>query len=564
VAELIIPAPPARDAEPQPLGGDLLGWLYVGRLTLISGILAGALLIWFEASTQDTLVIVVMFIFAVVVTAASFWYTHGLGGKASENFLYAQVILDVLLVTGVVHVTGGPESGFASVYILVISAGALLLPLPGGVLIGGLVSIVYFADLAWGHQGTFTIDVALRIGLFSVVALITGVVGDRLRRAGLALGAVASQLHQLRLDTADILANLATGVITLTGDGRLAYANPAAEALLGFDLRSRLGQPMLAELERVAPGMGPILESGIVHRHPVTRARARTATARGAARLGVSTAILERGEEERPSVTALFSDITDLERLEELNVRAERLEAVAELSASLAHEIKNPLASIRSAVEQLGGARVSAKDRAVLERLVLTESDRLSRLLSEFLDFSGLKMTAQSEVDLHAVVGHCLAVLRQHPDVADVEIETSLDEGPIPVLGDADLLHRALFNLVLNGAQSAGPGGRVTVTLRDEREGPNPRGTDIERPVRLSVGDSGPGISPEARARIFDPFFTTKPKGSGLGLAVVHRAVEAHAGATFVERSPEGGAQFTIFLPGVPVSASAVAMGATR
>jgi two-component system, NtrC family, sensor histidine kinase PilS len=564
VAELIIPAPPARDAEPQPLGGDLLGWLYVGRLTLISGILAGALLIWFEASTQDTLVVVVMFIFAVVVTAASFWYTHGLGGKPSENFLYAQVVLDVLLVTGVVHVTGGPESGFASVYILVISAGALLLPLPGGVLIGGLVSIVYFADLAWGHQGTFTIDVALRIGLFSVVALITGVVGDRLRRAGLALGAVASQLQQLRLDTADILANLATGVITLTGDGRLAYANPAAEALLGFDLRSRLGQPMLTELERIAPGMGPILEAGIGHRHPVTRARARTTTARGAARLGVSTAILERGEEERPSVTALFSDITDLERLEELNVRAERLEAVAELSASLAHEIKNPLASIRSAVEQLGGARVSAKDRAVLERLVLAESDRLSRLLSEFLDFSGLKMTAQSEVDLHAVIGHCLAVLRQHPEVADVEMETRLDEGPIPVLGDADLLHRALFNLVLNGAQSAGPGGRVTVTLRDEREGPSPRGTAIEHPVRLSVGDSGPGISPEARARIFDPFFTTKPKGSGLGLAVVHRAVEAHAGATFVERSPEGGAQFTIFLPGVPVSASAVAMGATR
>ena len=562
MAELIVPTPPARDAEQQPLGGDLLGWLYVGRLTLISGILAGALLIWFEASTQDTLVVVVMFIFAVVVTAASFWYTHGLGGKPSENFLYAQVILDVLLVTGIVHVTGGPDSGFASVYILVISAGALLLPLPGGVLIGGLVSIVYFADLAWGHQGAFTIDVALRIGLFSVVALITGVVGDRLRRAGQALGAVASQLRQLRLDTADILANLATGVITVTGEGRLAYANPAAEALLGADLRSRLGEPMLAELEQIAPGMGPILRDAIENRHPVSRARARTATRGGAPRLGVSTAILQRGEEERPSVTALFSDITDLERLEELNVRAERLEAVAELSASLAHEIKNPLASIRSAVEQLGGARVSVKDRAVLERLVLTESDRLSRLLSEFLDFSGLKMSERSEVDLHAVVRHCVVVLRQHPDLAEVEIETSLDDGPIPVTGDADLLHRALFNLVLNGAQSAGPGGRVTVSLRDERDGPRPGGTQIEHPVRLTVGDSGPGISPQARARIFDPFFTTKPKGSGLGLAVVHRAVEAHAGATFVDRSPEGGAQFTIFLPGVPVGASAVAAGA--
>jgi signal transduction histidine kinase len=283
----------------------------------------------------------------------------------------------------------------------------------------------------------------------------------------------------------------------------------------------------------------------------------------GGARLGVSTAILERGEEERPSVTALFSDITDLERLEDLKLRTERLEAVAELSASLAHEIKNPLASIRSAVEQLGGARVSAKDRAVLERLVLTESDRLSRLLSEFLDFSALKMTARERVDVNAVVRGCLVVLKQHPDVAAVEIEAELDDGPIPVVGDADLLHRALFNLVLNGAQSAGPGGRVTVRLKDERGEQGPRGTDIRHPVRITVGDTGAGISPEARARIFDPFFTTKPKGSGLGLAVVHRAVEAHAGATFVDKSPQGGAQFTILLPGVPMDAPAASAGAT-
>jgi signal transduction histidine kinase len=97
----------------------------------------------------------------------------------------------------------------------------------------------------------------------------------------------------------------------------------------------------------------------------------------------------------------------------------------------------------------------------------------------------------------------------------------------------------------------------VTISLRDEREHPRPRGTDIEHPVRLVVSDSGPGIEADALARIFDPFFTTKPKGSGLGLAVVHRAVEAHQGATFVEKGPEGGAQFVIFLPGVPETAAA-------
>jgi two-component system sensor histidine kinase PilS (NtrC family) len=146
----------------------------------------------------------------------------------------------------------------------------------------------------------------------------------------------------------------------------------------------------------------------------------------------------------------------------------------------------------------------------------------------------------------------CLLLARQHPDVEQVELVERVPDAPVPHVGDADLLHRALFNLVLNGAQSAGPGGRVVVTLVDERDRPPPRGTEIRHPVRLVVEDSGPGIEADERSRIFDPFFTTKAGGSGLGLAVVHRAVEAHSGATFVERSSEGGARFVIFLPGVP------------
>jgi signal transduction histidine kinase len=303
--------------------------------------------------------------------------------------------------------------------------------------------------------------------------------------------------------------------------------------------------------------MGRILERAMRTGRSVARARAQAVTKRGNVQLGVSTAVLERGQDELPSVTALFQDITDSERLEELKVRAERLEAVAALSASLAHEIKNPLASIRSSVEQLGRGRINQTDRGVLERLVLTESDRLSRLLSEFLEFSGLKMSARDEIDLKSVVRGCLLVIKQHPDLAGVAIVEDLPQGSVLVVGDADLLHRALFNLVLNGAQSAGPGGRVTVSLLDVRDQARPRGIDIEHAVRLTVSDSGPGIGADVVGRIFDPFFTTKPKGSGLGLAVVHRAVEAHQGATFVETGPDGGAQFVIFLPGVPEAAAA-------
>jgi two-component system sensor histidine kinase PilS (NtrC family) len=164
-------------------------------------------------------------------------------------------------------------------------------------------------------------------------------------------------------------------------------------------------------------------------------------------------------------------------------------------------------------------------------------------------------MSAREEIDLREVVRGCLVLVKQHPDAEGVQIDSEVAEGPIPIIGDADLIHRALFNLVLNGAHAAGKGGRVLVSLSDERDRSRPRGTDIEHPVRLTVSDNGEGIVSGARNRIFDPFFTTKAGGSGLGLAVVHRAVEAHSGATFVEVGPEGGAQFVIYLPGVPEDA---------
>jgi len=549
LAQLSVPARATAPTQLPLLRTDLLRWLYVGRMTLMTGILGASIVTGFAVRPEDEdLMVIVMFLVALGVTGWSAWYSHVLRAEPGEAFLYTQVVLDALLVTGIVHVTGGAESGFASLYILVISAGALLLPLPGGVLIGALVSMLFFADLVWGYEEVFSGGVALRIVLFTLVALATGLLGDRLRRAGQALGAVESELHQLRLDTVDILDTLTTGVITVDGEGRLAYANFAAEALLKMDLQGMLGWKVIEELDRVAPRMGSLLRSAIEERKPVSRGRAQS----GTTHLGVSTAVLPRDEGQPPSATALFQDITDLERLEELHVRTERLEAVATLSASLAHEIKNPLASIRSAVEQLSKGRLSGDDRGVLERLVLTESDRLSRLLTEFLEYSALRMGQGEELDLRALVRGCLLLAGQHPDVEPVEIDVDVGSEAMRVVGDADLLHRALFNLVLNGAQSAGPGGRVRVTLRDLRGQVNARGTGIDHPVRLVVEDSGPGIALEQRARIFDPFFTTKTGGSGLGLAVVHRAVEAHAGATFVEQSPEGGAQFVIYLPGLP------------
>ena len=182
---------------------------------------------------------------------------------------------------------------------------------------------------------------------------------------------------------------------------------------------------------------------------------------------------------------------------------------------------------------------------------MLTESDRLSRVLSEFIDYSGLRIGAVTSVDVPGVVRDCMALVRQHPDAEGVTFEYTGADVTLPVQGDPDLLHRALFNLLLNASQFAGSGGEVTVSAEDADGRSTPRGRGMGRAVRLTVSDSGPGIESADLERIFDPFFTTRAGGSGLGLAVVHRAVDAHAGAIFVDRAPQGGAQFTIFLPAV-------------
>jgi two-component system sensor histidine kinase PilS (NtrC family) len=267
--------------------------------------------------------------------------------------------------------------------------------------------------------------------------------------------------------------------------------------------------------------------------------------------LGISTTVLERQPGSSPSVTAIFQDITGQERLNVLHRRAERLEAVAELSASLAHEIKNPLASIRSAVEQLSGSGLNGDDRKVLQRLVVSESDRLSRLLSGFIEFSALRMGSSGRVDLAAVARDCVTLVSRHPEMGiGVRI---LDFGlnrQVLVPGDADLLHRAVFNLLLNAVQFAGPAGIVRIEVETQDECAGSSGTDVTNPVCLKVADSGPGVEPNELGRIFDPFYTNRRGGSGLGLAVVHRAVEAHEGAILVDAGPDGGARFWIVLPG--------------
>ena len=324
------------------------------------------------------------------------------------------------------------------------------------------------------------------------MALATGFLGDRLRQAGTALGVVESELRQLRLEASDILDAIDTGVVTVDADGRIAYLNRAAGTLLALDdepAEGWNGREILDELDRRAPGLGSQLRHTLQTERPVRWYETRTIGwgegpgGTSERMIGARTTVLEREDGGAPWVTVVFQDITDGKRLEELNRRAARLQAVAELAASLAHEIRNPLASIRSAVEQLVGDGFEPRDQSVLRHLVQTESDRLSRLLSEFIEFSRVRLRERATVDLAALAADATEVARRHPaGNAEIHIDFHAPDGPVEIEGDADLLHRLAFNLVLNAVQNAGPGGNVRVRGRPGRRGQTTR----RRALRLA------------------------------------------------------------------------------
>jgi signal transduction histidine kinase len=198
---------------------------------------------------------------------------------------------------------------------------------------------------------------------------------------------------------------------------------------------------------------------------------------------------------------------------------------------------------------------VDPEDGVVLKTLVVRESDRLSRLLGEFIDFARVEVTAPEVVDFGAVVANVVDLVRAHPDAEHRKVVARIDgeAGALRTRGAEDLLHRAVLNLALNAAQWAGDGGTVKLELDQVR-------SDILSPavgalnlLRLKVSDTGPGVAEEIAEHIFDPFFTRRAGGTGLGLALVQRAVEAHGGAIFVDNAhAEGGATFTLYLTAVP------------
>jgi nitrogen-specific signal transduction histidine kinase len=321
-----------------------------------------------------------------------------------------------------------------------------------------------------------------------------------------------------------------------------------------------VGRPILNTLLGIAPELATLLEQSSRDGVRTTRAEGVIKRDDESLEIGVTTTISSGTPQDGgATATAIFQDISDSKRVQALHIRAARLQAVAELSASLAHEIRNPLASIRSATEQLSRRRVAARepnedddDNRILHDLVVREADRLSRLLAEFLDFARARVTRVCRLDLGTLVNAAARLAAAHPDRGEgVQVQVAVAPDLPPVEGDEDLLHRAVFNLVLNAVQAVGANGQVRIDVdRFRPAGEHGSASTLltGELLAVTVTDDGPGVPPALKDRLFEPFVTGRAGGTGLGLPVVHRAVEAHRGVVLVDAPPRG-TRFTMLLP---------------
>lgn len=524
----------------------LLSAMVLVRLVLVALAVGRAL---GQRTTARDAAIPSFLLLGAVALSASLWLIWRLRRREipGPSALLLQAAVDILVITSLVSFTQEGATAIAALYVAVVTLYAMVLPVGRGLLVVAFAVACYVAVTMHTNDSPDPSFWA-QVGVIAFVGALIAVLGNRLSGASQERHALEAALVQARLEAEEILASIQSGVITVDGEGRLAFINPRGMRILGGDAQSfAVGEPILEALRARSRELHDAIERGLQDGARVSRGEAAVRRRDGSLfPVGLSTTTFERPGSDRRLVTAIFTDISDLKRLQEFRLRAERLEAVAALSASLAHEIRNPLAAIRSAVEQLTRSAEDNEDDQVLARLVIRESERLNRLLSEFLDFSRVRASKFTRVDLLELVQNAAKLVAQHPALEGISLTVEGD--PIELDVDEDLMHRVVNNLVLNAAQALGGSGNVTVAARRAERGEGPAGY-LDRLIKLTVTDDGPGIPEAVRDRLFEPFVTGRPGGSGLGLAIVQRAVAAHRGVVMVDTTPGAGTTFSIYLP---------------
>ncbi|HET6436520.1 MAG TPA: ATP-binding protein [Anaeromyxobacter sp.] len=510
-----------------------LVWITLSRVVWVTLLLGGAAAVSWRSdtgleSTRPLYPVVVASYLASIVFGVLLRRRRSLVPLA-----YLEVALDVFLAGAVVALTGLAESVFVFMYSVAIVSGAILLYRRGAVLAVALALPVHFAVQVALGPARMPIPWALLFvhgGAFAVTGGLAAYLADMLRRTGEQLAASESHLANITALHESIIQSVTSGLLTLDLQGRVTFLNRAGEQMLGVPARELTGKPAGQQLAAFGP--------------ETARGEADYSTPHGEARrLGYSSfRLLGRGGE-AAGTAIIFQDLTQLRAMEERVARTERLADLGRLAAGLAHELRNPLASMMGAQELLAQAPGLDEENRRLMEIALRESARLAQLVTQFLEFARPVPTRRERCDLASLAAETLEAFVNDPVAGKVVLERDLR--PAPTEGDPDQLRQVLWNLLLNAAQAAGDGGAEPGHVRVAC---GASGQD----TFLVVDDDGPGVDPSNRERIFLPFFTTKPLGTGLGLANVHRLIDAHGGSIAVETSPAGGARFRVILPAEP------------
>jgi len=485
-------------------------------------------------------------------------------GRPLRTIAYAQIVWDLLVVTMLILVTGGVNSPFAFFYFLsIVSASVLLARYEAYytaslcvILYGTILDFQYYGKLAPlglsqfpAHQhgaGYIFYLIFLYSTSFFLTAYLAGSLAERARLSETALKEKAIDYDELERLHSSIVSTIDSGLVTINAEGRIRVFNRFAEQLTGLSQRDAYDRPLTAVLPGVAPFEPELFRTSqgeLAH------------TALDGTRLLLFFKSTPLSDKDGATVGAVLDlrDLTRLRRMEEELKRADRLAAVGELSARMAHEIRNPLAAISGSV-QLAALRAWAdeKDKRLFS-IIVRETDRLDQLLREFLFYAKPTQPAKVPLNLRRVITDLIALLSTDQRLKNVVIANLVPEGLV-VLFDKDQCSQVFWNLVVNGAEAISGEGRIAIEAGLLGAGKGSRGE-----VWICVSDTGAGMSEADLERACEPFFTTKKSGTGLGLATVYRIVETHGGRISVSSALGEGARVTLFLPGGAVQQEQVA-----
>jgi len=532
--------------------GRKLWWLILGRIAA-SLLLFLARALWIHAGSGRAVAAQITPL--IIVSALTLLYA--LSRTISNAFLLQariQFVIDILLVTWLIWTSDVIHSPYIAVYIVIIAASSLFL-IPADAILISLGCAVAFTASAIavlnGVGGLPTAELLERsraqtfqaIGLFDVAFLVVGLLSARLAerqsRSDVRLQAATRSLASLRALHERIVESIRSGVVTTDLQGRIYTFNAAAAEITGYteaDVRGQDASIFFGEINGIIANS--ISTAGAAEASPRFEADCLTADGlRLRLGFGVSPLFSERGETTGTVIT--FQDLTHVRALEESSRRQDRLAAIGRMAASIAHEIRNPLAAMRGSIQMLRADMETESEETELMEIILRESDRLNRIISDFLNYARPRSIIQVEVDVCELLKRTFTLLRNSAEIKDKQvIEEDVPDGPVLIDADAEQLQQVFWNLARNALQSMPGGG----TLRASVDGHS------RSRVKIAFSDTGRGMSPQQVERLFEPFSSTTG-GTGLGLSIVYQIIRDHGGTINV-RSREGqGTTITLELP---------------